>query len=299
MDIKDFVKDNISQINTSINAFKEANGTAFIDVDIKKYLQEKLYKEIESKSFEAELIYALKKENFVKARIVDIANKFVFYKSDLEKFYKTKVFQNVFSNIDLNGLTETAITNISNSTAVDELEIRFIKKDLKTLLVKALTVVKQGGFTGDLQHTDYGLRVANEGDSAQFFFIARAMLAGFNCSNVDVRSSRYDAIIDVDSKLLRIQVKGVTATGNISFFDRDRGGQGIDHTHERNRGKRITSADCDVYAAVDKQVGICYLIPMHYADTLNDEDAKNVKLEDVKQYLERWQSIIDVAKTMT
>jgi hypothetical protein len=296
MTIENFVKDNILQINASINAFKEGNGTAFIDVDIKQYLQEKLYREIENNDFEAKLLNALKDENFVKARIVDIANNFVFYKSDLEKFYKTKIFQNVFSQINLDDLTESLITNISNNNVVDNLEIKFIKNDLKILLVKSLTVVKQGGFTGDLQHIDYGLRVANEGDSAQFFFIARAMLAGFNCSNVDVRSSRYDAIVDVNNKLLRIQVKGVTSTGNISFFDRDRGGQGIDHTHERNRGKRITSADCDIYAAVDKQVGICYLIPMHYADTLSDDSAKKVKLDNVKQYLEKWQTIIDVAK---
>jgi hypothetical protein len=142
------------------------------------------------------------------------------------------------------------------------------------------------------------LRVANEGDSAQFFFVARAMLAGFNCSNVDVRSSRYDAIVDFNSKLIKIQVKGITAGSNISFFDRDRGGQGIDHTHERNRGQRITKDDCDIYVAVDKQVGTCYLIPMTYADSLEENKAKSVKLADVERYLERWQTIIDVANSL-
>jgi len=116
-----------------------------------------------------------------------------------------------------------------------------------------------------------------------------------NCSNVDVRSSRYDAIVDFNSKLIRIQVKGITGGSKISFFDRDRGGQGIDHTHERNRGQRITKDDCDIYVAVDKQVGTCYIIPMTYADALDEEKAKSVKLSDVSDYLERWQTIIDVA----
>ncbi len=108
-----------------------------------------------------------------------------------------------------------------------------------------------------------------------------------------MRSSRYDAIIDVDAKLIRIQIKGITSSNNISFFDRDRGGQGIDHTHERNRGKRITSKDCDIYVAVDKQVGICYIIPMKYADSLSDEKAKNIKLSEVKEFLENWDVILD------
>ncbi|MCR2114221.1 DNA cytosine methyltransferase, partial [Campylobacter upsaliensis] len=47
--------------------------------------------------------------------------------------------------------------------------------------------------------------------------------AGFNASSVDVRSSRYDAIVDYNGTLLRIQIKGITG-GLISFKDRDRGG---------------------------------------------------------------------------
>lgn len=127
-------------------------------------------------------------------------------------------------------------------------------------------------------------------------FVARAILAGFNASNVDVRSSRYDAIVDFDDMLLRIQIKGISNGEIISFKDRDRGGQGIDHTHERNRGKRITKADCDIYVAVDKQVGICYLIPMSFADTLSDDECNKVRLEQVQNFKENWEVIKEVAK---
>lgn len=129
-----------------------------------------------------------------------------------------------------------------------------------------------------------------------FFFLARAILAGFNASNVDVRSSRYDVIVDFENMLLRIQVKGISTGNIISFKDRDRGGQGIDYTHERNRGKRITQKDCDIYVAVDKQVGFCYIIPMIYADKLSDEECKKVKLKDVQMYKENWDIIKEVAK---
>lgn len=295
MTIEDFVRLNIYKINTSISSFKDANTNEYIDVDIKNYLQEKLSKDLQSKTTEHQLLSELKSHNFVKAKIVDIANKFVLYKPHLEKYFQATVFKNVFSKVSIEDLANKTVEFINSEPSADELEIKFIKSNLKNLVSKCLYVASQGGFTADLQNTDYGLRVANEGDSAQFFFIARAMLAGFNCSNVDVRSSRYDAIVDFNSKLIRIQVKGIAAGSNISFFDRDRGGQGIDHTHERNRGQRITSKDCDIYVAVDKQVGTCYLIPMTYADGLTADEAKNVKLSDISTYLERWQTIIEVA----
>ncbi len=136
---------------------------------------------------------------------------------------------------------------------------------------------------------------ANAGDSAEFIFVARAILAGFNCSSVDVRSSRYDAIIDYNKKLLRVQIKGISTGNSISFKDRDRGGQGIDHTHERNLGQRITSVDCDIYVAVDKQVGICYIIPMNWADTLSFDECKNVKLSELSQYKENWDVVKEIA----
>jgi hypothetical protein len=147
------------------------------------------------------------------------------------------------------------------------------------------------GFSNNINHIESGVMTANAGDSAEFIFVARAILAGFNCSSVDVRSSRYDAIIDYDSNLLRVQIKGISSGNIISFKDRDRGGQGIDHTHERNKGKRITSKDFDIYVAVDKQVGICYIIPMSWADALDDEKCKNIKLSEVEQFKENWNII--------
>jgi hypothetical protein len=298
MTIEDFVRINIKKINSSISSFKNADTNEYIDVEIKKYLQNKFRQEISDKNKAEDLINALKQKNYVKAQIEDIANTFVLYAPHLEKYYQSVVFESIFKRVDISSLATKSIDVIKNTESIDEKEIKFIDKDLKTLLTKCLYVASQGGFSADLQHTDYGLRVANEGDSAQFFFVARAMLAGFNCSNVDVRSSRYDAIVDFNSKLIKIQVKGITAGSNISFFDRDRGGQGIDHTHERNRGQRITKDDCDIYVAVDKQVGTCYLIPMTYADSLEENKAKSVKLADVERYLERWQTIIDVANSL-
>ena len=296
MELSEFIKQNIALINKKITTFKEGKEGSdyeYNDVEIKNYLQDKFRIAISQQSTRDELINELSNNKYVKSKIEEIANKYFLYKPHLEKFYYSTIFNKVFNVADLNELTELAISRIESNPNINQLEVKFIERDLKNIINKSLFLASMNGFSSDLQNSEMGLRVANEGDSAQFLFIARAILAGFNCSNVDVRSSRYDAIIDVDAKLIRIQIKGITSSNNISFFDRDRGGQGIDHTHERNRGKRITSKDCDIYVAVDKQVGICYIIPMKYADSLSDEKAKNIKLSEVKEFLENWDVILD------
>lgn len=296
MELSEFIKQNIALINKKITTFKEGKEGSdyeYNDVEIKNYLQDNFRIAISQQSTRDELINELSNNKYVKSKIEEIANKYFLYKPHLEKFYYSTIFNKVFNVADLNELTELAISRIESNPNINQLEVKFIERDLKNIINKSLFLASMNGFSSDLQNSEMGLRVANEGDSAQFLFIARAILAGFNCSNVDVRSSRYDAIIDVDAKLIRIQIKGITSSNNISFFDRDRGGQGIDHTHERNRGKRITSKDCDIYVAVDKQVGICYIIPMKYADSLSDEKAKNIKLSEVKEFLENWDVILD------
>ncbi|WP_176553557.1 hypothetical protein [Campylobacter helveticus] len=47
---------------------------------------------------------------------------------------------------------------------------------------------------------------------------------------------------------------------------------------------------------MDKQIGICYLIPMSFADKFDDEKCTKIKLDEVKQYKENWEVIKEVAK---
>ena len=194
-------------------------------------------------------------------------------------------------NEDMDNLINDFVDKIQNSYS----DIGF--KSIRSVFIKvfknSLLFNFQRGFPINLENLNSGVMTANAGDSHQFLFLARAILAGFNCSNVDVRSSRYDAIIDFNNKLYKIQVKGITSKqSTIKFIDRDRGGQGIDHTHESNRGKKITSEDCDIYAAVDKNTGVCYLIPMKWVDEM---DIESLKISDCKRFKESW----DIFKTLS
>lgn len=238
----------------------------------------------------------LKKVNYSKNKIKQIATKFGLKDSELKQYYQTRFFKNISDVIDLEVLSQTNLEEIEKLLDTENLknEFKFIKTDLKKIIEKSLYIAMTNGFSNNINHINSGIMTANAGDSAEFIFVARAILAGFNCSSVDVRSSRYDAIIDFNDKLLRVQIKGISSGNIISFKDRDRGGQGIDHKHESNIGKRITSKDCDIYVAVDKQVGICYIIPMEWADKLSDEKCKNIKLSEVLEYKENWNIIKDM-----
>jgi hypothetical protein len=282
-----FIQNNIKDINSKITLFK--NKEPYNDTIIKNYLQNKLAKNLEDKNFIKVLLDEIEKHNYVKARIEDIANKHILYKSHLDNLYKSIIFGDIAKNIDCESYAELIIKKIKSQES-NEKKFDFVKSDYLKILKKCMYMSSIGGFSSDIQNTEMGLRVANEGDSAQFLFLARAIGAGFNCSNVDVRSSGYDAIIDVNSQLLKIQIKGVQGD-IISFWNRARGGQGIDSRHERNQGKRITSKDCDLYVAVDKQIGICYIIPMAYADSLSDKESKSIKVDSINEFRENWAMI--------
>ncbi|HEF7858614.1 TPA: hypothetical protein SBB50_000102 [Campylobacter jejuni] len=287
-----FIIEHIRKFNERPSSFKYTNPN---ETQIKDYLRKKYMALLDDKDFKLKILQKFEKLEYKKSKIINIANEEVLYKADVERFLEAQIFIEVANKIDISKLKEVALTHIQE-VFIDDKKFNFIKNKFSKVLEKSLFIASIDGFSTNLLNINSGVMTANAGDSAQFLFIARAILSGFNASNVDVRSSRYDAIVDFENILLRIQIKGISSGDNISFKDRNRGGQGIDHTHEKNRGKRITSKDCDIYVAVDKQVGICYIIPMSYADSLSDEKCTNVKLQDIQQYKENWEVIKEVVR---
>lgn len=241
---------------------------------------------------DVELIEALIENDYKKNTIRSIADNHSCSETELKKFYSLKFFSEIANDIDLEELSLDTLSKIELQISDEKKQkFKFIKTELKHIIEKALYIAMTNGYPVNINNINNGVMTANAGDSAEFIFVARAILAGFNCSSVDVRSSRYDAIIDYNNTLLRVQIKGISTGNSISFKDRDRGGQGIDHTHATNIGQRITIEDCDIYVAVDKQVGICYIIPMFWADNLSDNVCKRVKLSDIEHFKENWEVI--------
>ncbi|MBS4275590.1 hypothetical protein CVULP_0820 [Campylobacter vulpis] len=289
MTLEKFVKENIKAFNEKPRGFK---NSPFNEMQIKDYLKKRFREKCENEAFKEKILKDFANLSYQKSKIIILANQECLYKNDLLHFLERQIFLDIFKGLDLGQLKDKSLAYIKENTG--ELQFKFIQNKLSKILEKALFLASMDGFKANLLQINSGIMLSNAGDSAEFLFIARAILAGFNASSVDVRSSRYDAIVDYNGTLLRIQIKGITG-GLISFKDRDRGGQGIDYKHKSNQGKRITSKDCDIYAAVDKQVGICYLIPMSFADSFDDEKCAKVKLEQIKKYKENWDIIKQIA----
>ncbi len=294
---RSFIENHISLINgTNFNLQNYERGEDLFGsiTNLKSILKSDFYIKLKDKLFCQKVQDEFKDQNFVKARIIDIANQNFLLKSELESYYND-IFQNLIKQeIDKESFIDNSLEYIKDNTA-DRHLYNFTKTALRKILSKQYDFIFSNGFPTNLLNINSGVMTANAGDSAQFLFLARAILAGYNCSNVDVRSSRYDAVVDYNNVLLRLQIKGVSGN-SISFKDRDRGGQGIDHKHERNRGQRITSNDCDIYVAVDKEVGICHLIPMDYVDGLDDENITSINLSTLDIYKENWGIIAEVAE---
>lgn len=292
-----YLKKNIQALNNS-NYILDADGQSIFESvqNFKDYADLLFSRNLQRKThFKRDLITELSNKDYIKKGILDIANGNFIRKSTLEKFYSLEVLSSITGLCNAENYTDHSLKYFQET--LDKKVFSFIKSDLKKTLYKQYDFISTKGFSENKMNINKGIMTANAGDSAQLLFVSRAILIGFNCSNVDVRSSRYDSIIDFNGKLLRIQIKGLSSS-SISFKDRDRGGQGIDHTHARNIGKRISSKDCDIYVAVDRQFGTCYIIPVKkYIDPIADAIiGKPINISSLDIYKENWTIIEEVAK---
>lgn len=283
MGLEEDIRKDIILINNNISRFDNKD-------EIIRYLKKKFDT---LTNFEKEQLWEdFKNENFIKSRIPKIAIEKVLYKKHVEDYLESKmlnIIKEKCNESSYNSLSEVMSESLLAELdfSLDKKETKILKKRLSKSIISLFPLILSDGFSTNLSSVDTGTMTSNAGDSAQFLFIARAILAGFDSSNVDVRTSRYDAIVGYKGKTFRVQVKGIS--GNTIYFkDRARGGQGIDYTHERNKGRRITKEDCDIYAAVNKKNGLVYLIPIEVVE----QSKEKVSTNEMKKYLENW-SIFD------
>ena len=281
MGLEEKIRKDIVLINSKISSFKNKD-------EIIRHLKKKFDA---LTNFEKEQLWEdFKNENFIKTRISEIAINKVLYKKHVGDYLESKMLNIIEekckeSSYDLLSeiMSKSLLTELD--FPLDEKETKILIKRLSKSIRSLFPLILSDGFSTNLSSVDTGIMTSNAGDSAQFLFIARAILAGFDSSNVDVRTSRYDAIVGYKGKTFRVQVKGIS--GNTIYFkDRARGGQGIDY--ERNKGRRITKEDCDIYVAVNKKNGLVYLIPIEVVE----QSKEKVSTNEMKKYLEYW-SIFD------
>ena len=320
-DIDQFIKDNLSEFNKSqkpfeFNKIKEtykalgfSEESVISATMIRKKLNENYRTLINDEKKKQEFEKCLKEIKATKIpdakdELRSIALEYSLGFDKVDDYYKSMIRQAVIIEFENERKAWEKdmlkrLIGYANSIASDStLPGKYIKDDYKKCLGQIEYWLTHAGFSQNLTNEVRGQDVANQGDSAQFLFVGRAMLAGFNCSNVDVRSSPYDAIISKPNSngkafnLKTVQIKGIMTKTVLSLKKRARGGSGSDSSTGRNAATFLSPDDADLLVAVDKQFGICYIIPMDDVENkIASGESRITWAELEEKYKERWDYI--------
>ena len=118
-------------------------------------------------------------------------------------------------------------------------------------------------------------------------FIGKASKAGFFCFFKVWRDMPYDAVLDHEGILYRVEVKG-SSTGKFDLTRGGRSGAQINRAAE-SRKRRIERIDCDFVVCVDSGNGDCYVLPV---DILDIVKRNNLSDKFLAPFKEKWKLFI-------
>ena len=293
-DIKKIIEENIINLNgdnsylKTIENLKEITSIEKLRLKIERQL-DKNYEQFINSNKKNEAIELFISSSFNEKEIPNIANKFLLrstkLKNFLDSYFIEKFFLENINNKDLfNSLCNSALDEIKKIyfNNKDE-EFMFLNKQFKNSLKLFIPFILKNGFSNNYVTLERGIDSSNQGDGAEHIFVAKAMIAGFNASIVDVGSSGYDAVIENrNGDLLKVQVKSYS--DNIfSRKGRDRGGEDTDSSGSRSKGKLVTSENCDILVGISKVNGEIILFSKNEIDQLPVQINRN-------KYMDNWEN---------
>ena len=131
------------------------------------------------------------------------------------------------------------------------------------------------------------------GAADENIFIGKASKAGFFCFFKVWRDMPYDAVLEYNHILYRVEVKGLSS-GTYNLTRGGRSGAQIANDAE-DRTRRIERADCDFVVCVDSNNGDCFILPV---DILDITDRQNFTVGALEPFKEKWKLFIhdDIAR---
>ncbi len=290
-DIENLVKSSISTYNNNQKKFLEKlkeqyNETEIKEIkyDFKRQLDANFRVFMDDESKKKQAINRLHLENYSKKKHQDIANDFLINKGDIEKFYINYFFNEIYQSSDVKILEENILKFMKDNYFDNEKKFNYLKSVLSKIISLFSPYILKGGNNQNFALLEIGVNNSNQGDGAEHIFVAKAMIAGFNASKVDVGSSDYDAIIeDKSGNLLKVQVKSFS-DNTFSRKGRDRGGEGIDASNRRNIGRLVTSENCDILVAVNKKNSELFIF------SKNEIDGLPINSIYRKDYMKNWEN---------
>ena len=122
------------------------------------------------------------------------------------------------------------------------------------------------------------------GYAGESLVIGRALAAGFILFFKAWRDAPYDAVLDHNGRLYRIEIKQTRHGDKISVTGGGRSGEQIDSA-AASREKIVSAAHCDVLIGVHSMSGRCWIIPVEVIEILKRTTLSTYGL---KNFEEAW-----------
>ena len=129
------------------------------------------------------------------------------------------------------------------------------------------------------------------GYGAESLIIGRALLCGYNLFFKAWRDSKYDAVLEANKILFRVEFKG-TSTENLTLTSGGRAGRQISR-ETASRERVLSTDDSELLIGIDSGCGICWIIPTEVVKILGK---KQIPVRYLIQFKERWSIIRYLAK---
>ena len=122
------------------------------------------------------------------------------------------------------------------------------------------------------------------GYASESLVVGRAMLCGYIIFVKAWRDSKYDAVLDANGSLFRIEIKGTAGTSTISTSSGGRAGEQISRDAE-SRERPLSKVDCDWLIATTSMDSQCWVIPIEFIEILG---ALSINLPHLEIFKEKW-----------
>lgn len=132
------------------------------------------------------------------------------------------------------------------------------------------------------------------GYASESLVVGRAMLCGYIIFVKAWRDSKYDAVLDANGALFRIEIKGTAGTSSISTSSGGRAGEQISREAE-SRERPLSKVDCDWLIATTSMDSQCWVIPIEFIEILG---VLSINLSHLEIFKEKWSVFINQEKNI-
>ncbi len=122
------------------------------------------------------------------------------------------------------------------------------------------------------------------GYAGESLAIGRALVCGYNVFFKAWRDAKYDAVLDFNKVLFRVEIKQTSGSQQLSVTAGGRSGRQISRSAE-SREQVLSTEDCDFVIGVHSLKGTCWIIPVEFIEILG---RKNLNMFLLKHFEEKW-----------